>query len=437
MTSPRRFEHDLPALLDDLYFAGTPDYRDDIVQQIARVRQRPAWTFPERWFPMDLATKALPGAPRIPWRIVGVLALLAALLAAMLAFYAGSQQRLPEPFGRAANGSIVFVTDGDIYTADPVTGATSAIVVGPEVDGQPVYSLDGTRVVFERKVEGDGGVRPGFLFVAGDDGRGLVQVTPEPLSGLAAWSFSPDGRSIVALATRQAGPTIMLVASDGNSPPVFFDVGATLNDEQPRYRPDGAEIMFQGIEPGATTRGLYALDPATGDVRAIIAPSATADVSVAAWSPDGTRIAYAAFDPNDDSVSLRTHVVSADGTGDILVDAHPDSFADGGGGGWSNDGTRLIINRWYVGADGDIIRSAIVPADGSNVGIDIECASFASPDACNADWIWSPDDSVLLGTTSDASGRPLPQFLADPLTGKVRPAPWTATGTPDWQRRAP
>ena len=46
MTSPRRFEQDLPALLAGLYLAGTPDYRDDIVQQTARVRQRPAWTFP-------------------------------------------------------------------------------------------------------------------------------------------------------------------------------------------------------------------------------------------------------------------------------------------------------------------------------------------------------------------------------------------------------
>ena len=73
MTSPRRFEHDLPVLLADMYFAGTPEYRDDLVQQIARVRQRPAWTVPERWLPMDLATKALPGATRIPWRIVGVL----------------------------------------------------------------------------------------------------------------------------------------------------------------------------------------------------------------------------------------------------------------------------------------------------------------------------------------------------------------------------
>jgi hypothetical protein len=435
MTNERHLERDLPAILGDLAVGSYPDYIDDVLATTVQRRQRPAWTFPERWLPMDLATNALPGAPHIPWRIVGVLALLAVLLAAMLAFYAGSQKPLPEPFGPAANGSVVFTADGDIYTADPLTGATAAIVVGPETDSAPVWSLDGTHVAFQRSVKGTGGA--GALFVARDDGSGLTQVTPEPLSKIVAWSFSPDGHSIVALASRKAGPEMMVVASDGTGSPVFFDVGPTLNDETPLYRPDGSEIMFQGIEPGARTRGLYALDTATGDVRTIIAPSDTADVHNAAWSPDGTRIAYAVFDPNDRRVSLRTHVMSADGTGDILVDVHPDSFADGGGSGWSNDGTRLSVNRWYAGATGDIIRSAIIPADGSNAGIDIDCATFASPDACNADWIWSPDDSVLLGTTSDASGRPLPQFLADPLTGETRPAPWTATGNPTWQRRAP
>ena len=127
---------------------------------------------------MDLATKALPGAPRVPWRIVGVLALLAALLAAMLAFYAGSVQRQPAPtFGRAANGSIAFVEEGDIYVADPVTGKATPVVVGPETDSKPIWSLDGTRFVFERKVKGGAG--SALLFVADEAGRGLVQVTPD------------------------------------------------------------------------------------------------------------------------------------------------------------------------------------------------------------------------------------------------------------------
>ncbi len=120
MTSPRRFEHDLPALLADLYLQGTPDYRDDLVQQIARVRQRPAWTFPERWLPMDLATKALPGAPRVPWRIVGVLRAPGSPARGDARVLRGLAAAVPAvPFGPAANGSIAFGQDGDIYTADP------------------------------------------------------------------------------------------------------------------------------------------------------------------------------------------------------------------------------------------------------------------------------------------------------------------------------
>ena len=437
MTTERRLERDLPQILGDLAMGPYPDYIDDVLATTAHRRQRPAWTFPERWLPMDLATNAVPEAPRIPWRIVAVLALLLVLVAAMLAFYVGAPQRLPAPFGPAANGSVVFTAGGDIYTVDPVTGEASAIVVGPETDREPVYSRDGTRVAFERKIEGGGGLGPGMLFVVQDDGRGLLQVTPEPLSGLGSWSFSPDGHTIVALATRSTGLAIMIVPSDGSGSPAFFDVGATLdNDVPPQYRPDGAEIMFVGRQPGTATRGLYALDPTTGDVRTIIAPVATADVHLASWSPDGTRIAYAVYDPNAAVTSSRTHVVATDGSGDILVDTHPDSIADVGTV-WSNDGTRLIVARLHAGNAGDILQSAIVPADGSNVGIEVDCPPGALPANCSADWMWSPDDTVLIAAPPNAGNQLLPPLLADPLTGRIRSAPWSANGDPTWERRAP
>ena len=47
MTSDRRIERDLPDLLDDLYMTSAPTYRDHILQQTARTRQRPAWSFVE------------------------------------------------------------------------------------------------------------------------------------------------------------------------------------------------------------------------------------------------------------------------------------------------------------------------------------------------------------------------------------------------------
>ena len=35
-----------------------PDYIDDVLATTAQRRQRPAWTFPERWLPMDITTHA-------------------------------------------------------------------------------------------------------------------------------------------------------------------------------------------------------------------------------------------------------------------------------------------------------------------------------------------------------------------------------------------
>ena len=95
-----RFERELPAALRDVAGSGAPDYLSDILGRTARTRQRPAWASIERWLPMDLATPRAATA-RIPWRTIGALALVALLLGALLVAYAGSQRRVPAPFGPA------------------------------------------------------------------------------------------------------------------------------------------------------------------------------------------------------------------------------------------------------------------------------------------------------------------------------------------------
>src|SRR5204862_5649642 len=96
--------------------------------------------------------------------------LLAIILAAALA--AGSRTRLPAPFGPAANGLVAYDRGGDIYTVDPVTGITRAIVTGSALDVQPRWSRDGTHLVFERKVQNVAG--PGDLYVVEADGSHLT-----------------------------------------------------------------------------------------------------------------------------------------------------------------------------------------------------------------------------------------------------------------------
>ena len=96
MSPERRFEQDLPSLLEDLYLGPTPTYRDHVLQQTARTRQRPAWLVLERWLPMvDIA-----GQPvlvrRLPWRTIGLVVLLMALLVVALAALAvGGRPNLP------------------------------------------------------------------------------------------------------------------------------------------------------------------------------------------------------------------------------------------------------------------------------------------------------------------------------------------------------
>ena len=74
---------------------------------------------------MELTSARVP-ATRLPMRQLGVLALIAILLAAALAVYVGSrQQKLPAPFGPAANGLIPYESGGDI-SRPPVTAAALA-----------------------------------------------------------------------------------------------------------------------------------------------------------------------------------------------------------------------------------------------------------------------------------------------------------------------
>jgi len=81
MTSLPRFEGNLPGILEDLYLGPSPDYRDVLIAGVQRTRQRPAWAFPERWLPVDI-TNRLAFAPRLPYRHLAIVALLAILTAA-------------------------------------------------------------------------------------------------------------------------------------------------------------------------------------------------------------------------------------------------------------------------------------------------------------------------------------------------------------------
>ena len=178
MTTPKRYERDLSPILSDLAMAPYPDYVDDVLERTGRMRQRSVWTFPGRWLPMDFTTRALP-VPRLPWRQLGVLALVALLLAVALAAYVGSQRRVPAPFGPAANGLIPYASNGDIYLGNPITGETRVLVKSA------VVAVAGTTLT--------------DVFVVGIDGSSPRKITPQAIDRLIWGGWTPDGRRLALI----------------------------------------------------------------------------------------------------------------------------------------------------------------------------------------------------------------------------------------------
>ena len=429
MSSERRFEQELPSLLDELYVGSMPHYRDHILQQTARARQRPAWSFPGRWLPVvDITRQPVP-ALRLPWRAIGLaLVLLALLVALAAALVVGARPKLPKPFGPAANGLVAYASGGDIYTADPVAGGSTAIVRGPETDLDPRWSRDGTQLAFERKASGDSG--PGLVYVAHADGSGLTQVTRTPLANITNYDFSPDGTQLLISADIGGVPGILIAATDGSGTHQL-DVGtpATYAAWRP---PDGAEILFMDAASDGDGN-IKAVSPKTGAVRTILGDESAAGRyrGHPTWSPDGSLISYGEW---RDSVNftVQVHIVGADGKGDRVLPM-PSGAMWQAPESWSNDGTHLLVIRGYTGVADQTTRLVAAPVDGKGTGIEIRYPSAINT-SVPVDWEWAPDDSTILGTPVSASGSQLDQVLLDPVKGTSRTVPWKSSSQPSWQR---
>ena len=222
----RRLEPRLPGLFDELAEAHSPDYLEAAIERASSGQQRPAWTFPARWLPVAIVTTRVP-TTRLPWRALGVVALLALLLAMAILLAGSRSTRLPEPFGPAANGVIAVALDGDLYTVDPRTGEMTLLLGGPQRDEWIGFTPDGTRGVLLRWNPDNGAMtaaRIGTIPLAG--GAQPIFVQKDVLHGGEPIQIAPNGRELAFSAFDFGGPNvhISVAAIDGSSFRTFFDV---------------------------------------------------------------------------------------------------------------------------------------------------------------------------------------------------------------------
>jgi hypothetical protein len=249
-----RFERQLPAVLIDLALPAVPDYLDAILSQTARTRQRPGWTFPERWLPMDITAQAPVGIRLLPWRVLGLVALLVLAIAAVLVAVGSSRPRPAPLFGPAANGSIIYERAGDIYVADAAARSEKVLLGGGGEEYAARFSNDGTTIYFGRRLAGSVAI-----MAADADGRNIRQLatlTPEPSADVAV---APDGGQLAMIQARSGTPALSIVNLAGGGEVRTLDLGSIVPTDFVAWRPPEAdELVFLGNPNGdPTDLGLY------------------------------------------------------------------------------------------------------------------------------------------------------------------------------------
>jgi len=426
MTLSDGFERTVSEWLDEQAGRGAPGYLDEVLARTTRTRQRPAWSSFERWLPVDLTLQ-----PRFLARptlgkalLVGVV-LLAVIAIAIVAV--GSRiQRVPPPFGLAANGQIAYWADGDILVADADGTHAHAVISGPSDDGVPGYTRDGTQLTFLRTVS----PREATLMIAAPDGSGVRSVLTEPLTD--PWfDSSPDSRSL-AVVHAVNGVNVLSIVDIEDGTMRTLDVNGLDVDYWVAWLPGTTSELLFGSRTGSgdsQRAGIYSIQ-ADGSGLTPVVPSkiGPAEYNGVDLAPDGRTLTYWRWESATNPGRIHQLEIATKDDRELRFD--PSAYGESGLL-HSPDGSQVLLSRnERSGATRGQIM--IAPADASRPGILIG-RRFDTDNGPAPGYGFSPDGKTVFVTYSGEA----PQFF-DAATGAPRTGPWTkAAECCSWQRLAP
>jgi dipeptidyl aminopeptidase/acylaminoacyl peptidase len=401
MTTPDTFGRDLSRWLHEDAEHRVPEHLGEVLMRTAATRQRPWWSSPERWLPVETTLRLTP-APRGAWLLL-VLALVVAVVAAIV--LAGAQRRLPEPFGLARDGTFLVSEDGDIYSVDPGSGERHVLIGGPTFDFGPFFARDGTKLLFLRGAPSDCG-KPDcglMLTVANADGTAIRELTPGvPLLDWVDWS--PDGSQIAFLGERPYGDghAINVVNVDGTGL-------RTLDVHRPAHLvtwlpgPE-PEILFRGDQASDAdpAPGIFAVHPDGSGLRELSPsrPRYSNDYGGLAVSMDGNLIAY---NNNDAGGHFQVSILDQRTHGERVLPGPPGTAQFGAV--FSPDATSVAYIRWWL--DGRV-RLVVAPVDGSSLGVELGPTIPDGNEAINNAGFAPDGKAVYANYDNDKTARLLP-----------------------------
>jgi hypothetical protein len=198
----------------------------------------------------------------------------------------------------------------DIWVFDLVNGGSSRLTFNPGIDQQPLWSRDGTRIVFASNRDDGWGLYQKSSTGAGDE---ELLLKAEQATNVTDWSR--DGRFVI-YHTARAPRDLWILPLTGDRKPIPF-LQTPADEFGARFSPDGRWILYVSNESGSNE--IY-VQPSRITAGAAGAPTAgkwmisKGTVGMPRWRGDGREIFYLA--PNG-------NVMAAEVTADPVFRAGP------------------------------------------------------------------------------------------------------------------
>ena len=278
------------------------------------------------------------------------------------------------------------------------------------------------------------------------DGSDARHVTSKLLTTEPAWA--PDGRTIAFTRHEEVGEytsftqdDIVVADADGGDVRQITTDRPGQSSWHPTWSPDGREVAFLRSRSGPSSApwrlgDLYVQSVDHDAARRLTSRRLVADP---AWSPDGRQIAIAIAQRNPDPPTLANmdiYVVDVGGGAPRRLTTTPHSFETAPA--WSPDGSRIAFARWTPQTQFDGTGAVyVMNRDGSGEELLLSHRHFASGPYSLA---WSPDAQTIAFETSPTR-ECTAISLVDTGSGAVQPLttcarPFESAVAPAWQPAA-
>ena len=267
------------------------------------------------------------------------------------------------------NGKIAFLSwrDGnsEIYVTNPDASGQTNLTNSTEHDADPSFSPDGAKIAFYRNELGLSANNE--IYVMNSDGSGRTRLTKDPDNDV--WrdyqpAFSHDGTKIAFrrehtdFATfKTVGDIYIMNAADadgdGNGDNRINLTNKGANDQYPAFSPDGTKIAFASVRDNNTE--IYVMN-ADGSGQTNLTNNAAGD-TMPTFSPDGSKIVFASA--REDS-NFEIWVMNSDGTNPVRLTNNTAGDYDPA---FSPDGQKITFTSERDGGQQEIY---VMNADGSN-----------------------------------------------------------------------